>query len=60
MTFIAHVQQTSKEEWYARQGYETYRQGPGYTYQAPDGRNIQLRVSYMKKRIGGEDAKCVI
>ncbi|KAI0525743.1 hypothetical protein F5B22DRAFT_251070 [Xylaria bambusicola] len=49
---------TSKEEWYARQGYETYRQGHGYTYQAPDGRNIQLRVSYMKKRINGEDTKC--
>ncbi|KAJ3560753.1 hypothetical protein NPX13_g9198 [Xylaria arbuscula] len=50
---------TSKEEWYARQGYDTYRQGPGYTYQAPDGRNIQLRVSYMKKRIGEQDAGCV-
>ncbi|KAK5628528.1 hypothetical protein RRF57_004243 [Xylaria bambusicola] len=49
---------TSKEEWYARQGYETYWQGPGYTYQAPDGCNIQLRVSYMKKRIDGEDARC--
>ncbi|KAI1430357.1 hypothetical protein F5Y12DRAFT_709370 [Xylaria sp. FL1777] len=48
---------TSKEEWYARQGYETYRQGPGYTYQTPDKRNIQLRVSYMKKRIDGQIAK---
>ncbi|KAI0815814.1 hypothetical protein GGR55DRAFT_686553 [Xylaria sp. FL0064] len=47
---------TSKEEWYARQGYETYRQGPGYTYQTPDKRSIQLRVSYMKKRINGDDA----
>ncbi|KAI0541238.1 hypothetical protein GGR58DRAFT_37736 [Xylaria digitata] len=45
---------TSKEEWYTRLGYQTYRQGPGYTYQAPDGRNIQLRVSYMKKRIDQE------
>ncbi|KAI8956259.1 hypothetical protein F4801DRAFT_7859 [Xylaria longipes] len=44
---------TSKEEWYARQGYETYKQGPGYTYQTPDGNSIQLRVSYMKKRISG-------
>lgn len=44
---------TSKEEWYAQQGYQTYKQGPGYIYQTPDGRGIQLRVSYMKKRIGG-------
>lgn len=44
---------TSKEDWYARQGYQTYKQGPGYIYQTPDGRNIQLRVSYMKKRIDG-------
>ncbi|KAI1133601.1 hypothetical protein F5Y10DRAFT_228155 [Nemania abortiva] len=44
---------TSKEEWYARQGYQTYKQGPGYTYQAPDGHSIQLHVSYMKKRIDG-------
>ncbi|KAI0971491.1 hypothetical protein F4678DRAFT_479353 [Xylaria arbuscula] len=47
---------TSKEEWYARQGYKTYRQGPGYTYKTPDNRSIQLRVSYMKKRIDGADA----
>ncbi|KAF2971532.1 hypothetical protein GQX73_g1934 [Xylaria multiplex] len=45
---------TSKEEWYTRLGYQTYQQGPGYTYQAPDGRSIQLRVSYMKKRIDRE------
>lgn len=64
---ICHIQnnikyscQTSKEEWYARQGYETYKQGPGYTYQTPDKRSIQLRVSYMKKRISGEDAISVI
>ncbi|KAI1816502.1 hypothetical protein GGS20DRAFT_537892 [Poronia punctata] len=44
---------TSKEEWYARQGYQTYKQGPGYTYQTADGASIQLNVSYMKKRIGG-------
>ncbi|KAI1179419.1 hypothetical protein F4777DRAFT_534225 [Nemania sp. FL0916] len=44
---------TSKEEWYSRQGYQTYKQGPGYTYQAPDGHRTQLRVSYMKKRIDG-------
>ncbi|KAI0106286.1 hypothetical protein GGR51DRAFT_178772 [Nemania sp. FL0031] len=44
---------TSKEEWYARQGYQTYEQGPGYTYQTADGHSIQLRVSYMKKKIGG-------
>ncbi|KAI1197570.1 hypothetical protein F5X97DRAFT_177784 [Nemania serpens] len=44
---------TSKEEWYARQGYQTYKQGPGYIYQTPEGHNIQLRVSYMKKRIDG-------
>ncbi|GAP82600.2 putative acyl- N-acyltransferase [Rosellinia necatrix] len=42
---------TSKEEWYARQGYQTYKRGPGYTYQTPEGRSIQLLVSYMKKRI---------
>ncbi|KAI0398841.1 hypothetical protein F4802DRAFT_104194 [Xylaria palmicola] len=44
---------TSKEKWYARQGYQTYKQGPGYTYQAPNGVSIQLQVSYMKKRIDG-------
>ncbi|KAI0553339.1 hypothetical protein F4679DRAFT_530857 [Xylaria curta] len=44
---------TSKEEWYAHLGYQTYKQGPGYTYRTSDGRNIQLRVSYMKKRISG-------
>ncbi|KAI1113135.1 hypothetical protein F5Y14DRAFT_230994 [Nemania sp. NC0429] len=43
----------SKEDWYARQGYQTYKQGPGYIYQTPDGHNIQLRVSYMKKRLDG-------
>ncbi|KAI0489892.1 hypothetical protein F4859DRAFT_171006 [Xylaria cf. heliscus] len=42
---------TSKEEWYAHLGYQTYNQGPGYTYQTPDGKSIQLRVSYMKKRV---------
>ncbi|KAJ8124114.1 hypothetical protein ONZ43_g93 [Nemania bipapillata] len=43
----------SKEEWYARQGYETYKQGPGYSYQTQDGHSIQLHVSYMKKKIEG-------
>ncbi|KAI8633407.1 hypothetical protein F5Y19DRAFT_299045 [Xylariaceae sp. FL1651] len=45
---------TSKEEWYARQGYQVYKQGPGYTYRTSDGRSIQLTVSYMKKEIGQE------
>ncbi|KAI3332127.1 hypothetical protein HD806DRAFT_518932 [Xylariaceae sp. AK1471] len=45
---------TSKEEWYARQGYKTYKVGAGYTYHSPDGHSIQLKVSYMKKRIDGE------
>lgn len=48
---LSAFEQTSKEEWYARQGYETYKQGPGYVYQSPEGHSVQLRVSYMKKRI---------
>lgn len=52
-TILTASEQTSKEEWYARQGYQTYKQGPGYIYQTPEGHNIQLRVSYMKKRIDG-------
>lgn len=52
-TTLSIFEQTSKEEWYARQGYETYKRGLGYTYQTPDGNSIQLWVSYMKKRISG-------
>ncbi|KAI1324008.1 hypothetical protein F5Y16DRAFT_412275 [Xylariaceae sp. FL0255] len=48
----AGVLVTSKEDWYSRLGYRTYKLGPGYNYPTENGKHIQLKVAYMRKDIG--------
>ncbi|KAI0598328.1 hypothetical protein F4775DRAFT_556360 [Biscogniauxia sp. FL1348] len=45
------IARISKEEWYERQEYETYKRGSGYVYRSQKGHPIPLTVAYMKKTI---------
>ncbi|KAI1503974.1 hypothetical protein F5X99DRAFT_374043 [Biscogniauxia marginata] len=45
------ISKISKEEWYERQEYKTYKRGAGYVYRSQMGHQIPLTVAYMKKMI---------